>query len=124
LSGSGKTTVFNAVADVPAAAMPGAVQTETHVQVVRVRDPRLERLRDMFKPKKYTPAGLEVWDPPGLPPGDEPADADRRARLLASLREADGYVLVLRAFSTGAYAYPRAAPDPGADLARIVDELL
>ena len=57
----------------------------------------LERLRDMFKPKKYTPAGLEVWDPPGLPPGDEPADAERRARLLASLREADGYVLVPRA---------------------------
>src|SRR5205814_1140874 len=33
-------------------------------------------------------------------------------------------VLVVRAFSTDAYAYPRAAPDPKADLSRIVDELL
>ena len=124
LSGSGKTTVFNAVADTPVPSTPGAVQTETHVQVIKIRDPRLERMRDMFKPKKYTPAGLELWDPPGLPPGNDQADVEKRARLLSALREADGYVLVLRAFSTDAYAYPRAAPDPKADLSRIVDELL
>src|ERR1051326_980787 len=94
LSGSGKTTVFNAVADAPVATTPGQVQTETHVRVVEVRDPRLERMREMFKPKKYTPAGLELHDPPGLPPGDEPADVERRTRLLSTLREADGFVAV------------------------------
>ena len=108
LLGSGKTTVFNAVADVPVAQAPGALQTETHVQVVKVRDPRLERMRDMFRPKKYTPAGLELWDPPGLAPGTEPVDAEKRAKLLAALREVDGYVVVLSAFATDAYAYPRA----------------
>ena len=124
LSGSGKTTVFNAIADTPVPAVPGVVQTETHVQVVKVRDPRLERMRDMFKPKKYTPAGVELWDPPGLPPGNEQSDVEKRTRLLSALREADAYVLVLRAFATDAYAYPRSAPDPKADLARIVDEFL
>jgi len=124
LQGSGKSTVFGGVADTPVARVPGAVQTETHVQVVRVRDPRLEWLRDQFHPKKFTPAGLELWDPPGLPPGNEPADADKRTKLLSNLREVDGYVVVVRAFSTDAYAYPRAAPDPAADLARIVEELL
>jgi ribosome-binding ATPase YchF (GTP1/OBG family) len=123
LAGSGKTTVFNAVADQPVAQVPGAVQTETHVQVVKVHDPRLVRLRDMFRPKKFTPAGLELHDPPGIPPGDEPGDAEKRSRLIGALREADGYVLVLRAFSTGSYAYPRAAPDPTADLLRLADEL-
>jgi ribosome-binding ATPase YchF (GTP1/OBG family) len=122
--GSGKTTVFNAVADTPVPSAPGALQTETHVQVVKVRDPRLERMRDMFRPKKYTPAGLELWDPPGLAPGTEPVDAEKRAKLLAALREVDGYVVVLRAIATDAYAYPRAPPDPAADLARIVEELL
>jgi len=124
LAGSGKTTVFNAVADRPVPAVPGAVQTETHVQVVKVHDPRLVRLRDMFQPKKFTPAGLEVWDPPGLPEGNEVGDAEKRTRILSALREVDGYVVVLRAFSTDAYAYPRPAPDPAADLRRIVDELL
>jgi ribosome-binding ATPase YchF (GTP1/OBG family) len=123
LAGSGKTTVFNAVADQPVAHVPGAVQTETHVQVVKVHDPRLVRLRDMFRPKKFTPAGLELHDPPGLPPGDQASDVEKRGRLIGALREADGYVLVLRGFSTGSYAYPRAAPDPEADLARLAEEL-
>jgi ribosome-binding ATPase len=124
LAGSGKTTVFNAVADTPVRTTPGAMQTETHVQVVKVQDPRMVRLRDLFKPKKFTLAGLELHDPPGLPPGDEPGDAEKRTRLLGALREADAYVIVLRAFATGAYAYPRAAADPAADLARLVEEMI
>jgi ribosome-binding ATPase YchF (GTP1/OBG family) len=123
LCGAGKTTVFNAVADVPVAAVPGVVQSETHVQVVKVRDPRLDRLREMFDPKKFTPAGLELHDPPGVPPGDGPGEREKRTRLVGALREADAYVLVLRAFATDAYAYDRAAPDPAADLDRLLVEL-
>ncbi len=123
LAGSGKTTVFNAVADQPVRQIPGAVQTETHVQVVKVHDPRLVRMREMFQPKKFTPAGLELHDPPGIPPGDEAADVAKRQRLLGALREFEGYVLVLRSFSTDAYAYTRPVPDPAADLARMVEEM-
>lgn len=124
LAGSGKTSLFNAVADTPVPSVPGVVQTDTHVQVVKVHDPRLDWLRDLFRPKKFTPAGLELWDPPGLPPGTTAAEAEKRTRLLGALREAEGYVLVVRAFSSADYAYPRAAPDPAADLARVVEELL
>ncbi len=124
LQGSGKTTVFNAVAEQPVVGPPGAVQTETHVQVVKVHDERLVRLRDLFHPKKFTPAGMELHDPPGLPLETDSVAADKRARLLGALREADGYVVVVRGFSTDAYAYPRPAPDPAADLARLVDDLL
>jgi GTP-binding protein YchF len=124
LAGSGKTTMLNAVADTPVAAAPGAIQTETHVQVVKVRDPRMDRLREMFSPKKFTLAGLEIHDPPGLPPGNDAGNPEKRTRMLGALREADGYVVVLRGFSTGSYAYPRAAPDPSADLAWLVAEML
>jgi GTP-binding protein YchF len=123
LQGSGLTTVFNAVAEHPVPSTPGVPQAETHVQVVKVRDPRLEVCRDLFRPKKYTPAGLELWDPPGLPEGTSEADRERRSRLLADLREADAYVLVLRAFRSDQVAYARPAPDPAADLARLADEL-
>lgn len=124
LKGSGKTTLFNAVADTPVSVPAGGLQSETHVQVVKVRDPRLERCRDLFQPKKYTPAGMEIWDPPGLPPGSSEADKERRVRLLSALREADAYVVVVRGFTTDLYPYERAAADPRADLQQVVSELL
>jgi hypothetical protein len=124
LKGSGKTTLFNAVADTPVSVPAGGLQSETHVQVVKVKDPRLERCRELFQPKKFTPAGLEIWDPPGLPAGTTEADKERRIRLLSALREADAYVIVVRGFATDLYPYDRPAPDPAADLKRVVDELL
>jgi GTP-binding protein YchF len=124
LAGSGKTTVFNAVATTPAATSPGSFQTETHIQVVPVRDPRLERCRELFQPKKYTPAGLELSDPPGLPTGSSEPDKERRARLLSAAREADAFVLVVRGFASPNYAYDRAEPDPRADLEQLLGELV
>ncbi len=122
--GSGKTTVFNAVADAPVPTTPGVQQTETHVQVMRVRDARLERCREIFQPRKYTPAGLELWDPPGLPTGGGEADKERRHRRLSALRELDAYVLVVRGFASDLYAYERPQPDIKGDLARLADELI
>jgi ribosome-binding ATPase len=124
LPGAGKTTVFNAVADQPVEPPAGGAQTETHVQVVKVRDPRLERCRDIFRPKKYTPAGIELHDPPGLPQGGGEHERERRTRLLSALREADAYVLVLRAFVSDRYPYDRPAPDPVADLRALAEELV
>ncbi len=124
LEGSGKTTVFNAVAENPVELPPGPPQKETHIQVVKIRDERLEACRDIFQPKKFTPAGIEVWDAPGLPPGSSEADRERRMRLLSALRDADAYVLVLRDFKSDRYPYERAEPDLDADLARLADEML
>jgi ribosome-binding ATPase YchF (GTP1/OBG family) len=126
LPGSGKTTVFNAVVDKPVPLAPGALQTDTHVQVAKVRDERLDRLGALLKPKKLTAAGLEIWDPPGLPPGSGERDKERRIRRLAELREADAYVLVVRNFVSDSYAYEpgREQPDPAAELGWLVEELL
>ncbi len=124
LPGAGKTTLLNAVSEVPVPVPPGTVQTETHVQVVRVRDLRLEHCRDIFHPKKFTPAGLELWDPPGVPVGGGERERERRTRLLGSLREADAYVLVVRDFTTDAYPYARPEPAPEDELRALVEELV
>jgi hypothetical protein len=100
------------------------MQNETHVQVIKVHDPRLEACRDIFQPKKYTPAGLELWDPPGLPPGTTEGDRERRGRILSKLRDADAYVLVLRDFRSDLYPYERPERDPKADLTRLIDEMV
>lgn len=100
LPGSGKTTLFNALADKPVDAHPGVPGAPPHVSVVPVHDERLEWLRDVFQPKKCTPATLIVEDHAGIPEGM--AKLDRRGELFGRMRSADGLVIVVNAFGGNA----------------------
>jgi len=106
LPGSGKTSLFNALTDKPVDVLPGLPGMAPHVTTVKVRDERLEWLRDLYSPKKYTPTNLVVEDYAGIPPGS--ARTDRRGELFSQLRNAEGLVIVLNAFADGA--------DPAHDL--------
>jgi hypothetical protein len=119
--GSGKSTLFRAFTGASAPSAGGAPGAAP-LAVVKVRDPRLERLRDMYTPRKYTPAAVEVIDLPGLPgPGEPPSD--RRSELLAAARESDGLVLVVRAFEEPSYPYAEARADPAREASHLVAEL-
>ncbi|MFO0946892.1 MAG: DUF933 domain-containing protein [Planctomycetota bacterium] len=89
----GKSTLFQALTGVapdPAAALKG------QIGIAKVADPRLDFLSGMFKPKKETPATVEFVDTPGLlrnEKGDNP-------QRLATLRTADGLMIVLDHFSS------------------------
>ena len=122
LPGSGKTTLFNALAEKPADLLPGVPGTPPHLSVVKVRDERLEWLRDHYEPRKFTPATLIIEDHPGIPPGS--ARSDRRGELFSQMRNADGLVVVVRAFATDRYAYDDPEPDPVRDLDLIALEFV
>lgn len=122
LPGGGKTTLFNALTDKPVDLLPGVPGAAPHVSVVQVKDPRLEWLRDLYGPKKYTPASLTVEDHAGIPPGS--ARSDRRGELFGQMRNADGLVVVVRAFATDRYAYEEPDPDPARDLELVALEFL
>ena len=77
----------------------------------RSRDPRLDFLASLHKPKKVTPASVEFLDTPGLMPGSH---ADNPQRL-ALIREGDALLIVLNGFAGG---------DPAAQLAAFRDEML
>jgi len=70
LAGSGKTTVFNTLTR-------GNVQTggfggmELHVGVVKVPDARLDRLAEIFHPKKVVHADVTYVDLPAPPASTE-----------------------------------------------------
>lgn len=118
--GSGKSTLFRAFTGgvAPAAnAGPGPA-----VAVVRVRDPRLEWLRDLYKPRKYTPIAVEVQDFPGIPDRAETSGM-KLTELLAAAREADGIVVCIRGFEDPTYPYKRAAADPVREADDVVAEL-
>jgi GTP-binding protein YchF len=93
----GKSTLFTAVTgqapDPAKSAGTGGVLAR-----VNVPDPRLDRLTAAFKPKKHTPAQLDVVDFPGFELGDS---SEHKRQILAQLREMDAVVLVFGAYAEG-----------------------
>jgi ribosome-binding ATPase len=120
LAGSGKTTVFNTLTR-------GHAQTggyggmELHVGAVKVPDERLDRLAEIFKPKKIVQADVTYFDLPAPPAssegrvGTEELPADQLARL----READALLHVVRAFEDPAVPHPEGSVDAWRDLERL-----
>jgi GTP-binding protein YchF len=125
LAGSGKTTVFNTLTR-------GHAQTggygglELHVGTVKVPDERLDRLAEIFKPKKIVHADVTYFDlaaPPASTEGrvgTEELPADQLARL----READALLHVVRAFEDPSVPHLEGSVDAWRDLERLDFEFL
>jgi hypothetical protein len=120
LAGAGKTTVFNTLTR-------GHVQTggyggmELHVGVVKVPDPRLERLAEIYHPKKIVHADVTYVDLPAPPAAAEGRSGtdELPADHLARLREADALLHVVRAFEDAAFPHPDGSVDPWRDVERL-----
>jgi len=107
-AGSGKSTLFQLLTG--AKPDPGKVHSG-QVGIATLSDPRLDFLAAMHKPKKVTPATVELLDTPGLVPGTHGDNPQR----LALIREGDALLVVLGTYAGG---------DPAAELAAFRDELL
>ncbi len=107
-AGGGKSTVFQLLTG--AKPDPGKVHGG-QVGIATLVDPRLDYLAEMHRPKKVTPATVELLDTPGLMPGTHGDNPQR----LALIREGDALLIVL-----GAYA----GADPVAELQAFREELL
>ena len=66
----GKTTLFNILTASHQATDKFAASRQTNVGVAHVPDARLVGLRDLFRPKKFTPATVEYVDIPGIRKGE------------------------------------------------------
>src|SRR5688500_1191713 len=118
---SGKTTVFNALTGgaAPVAASGGYGQ-DTHVAVVKVPDERVDRLTEMFNPKKTTYGEVQYTDFPGAGFGSRDKS---EAAWVGALRTVDALVHVVRAFENP--SVPReGAVDPEGDAEKIHFELV
>jgi len=115
--GSGKSTLFRAFTGQE----PGH-GIGPSVSVVRVRDERLEWLRDHHQPRKYTPVAIEVSDFPGLPEPGEMSGV-KLAELLAQAREAEGLIICVRGFTDPTYPYTNPTPNPAKEAEDVATEL-
>jgi GTP-binding protein YchF len=108
---SGKTTVFNAASGQQEAV--GDFSKAVHRALIKVPDPRLDRLADLVKPKKTTHATIEFLDAPGLSGKGKEAGP---LEISAELRQADAFMMVIDAFS--------GTTDPESSLKSLIDEMM
>ena len=120
LAGSGKTTVFNTLTR-GHAETGGYGALTLNVGVVKVPDDRLDRLAEIFKPKKVVHADVTYADLPAPPPSSEGhvGAEELPAEHLARLRESDALLHVVRAFDDPAMPHPDGSVDPARDLERL-----
>ncbi len=117
LSGSGKTTVLNTLTR-GHAETGGFGGLKLNVGVVKVPDERLDRLAEIFKPKKIVHADVTYVDlpaPPGSSVGRIGAE-ELPPEHLARLRDSDALLHVVRAFDDPSVPHPAGSVDPSRDL--------
>jgi len=103
LSNSGKTTVFNALTGQNIeTTIYATVSGEPHFGVVKVPDSRLDRLAEIYKPKKTTYAAVEYIDYIGLTKGD----VGQNRKVFDLIKDADAIVHVVRAFDDETVSHP------------------
>jgi GTP-binding protein YchF len=120
LAGSGKTTVFNTLTR--GHAQTGGFGALTlNVGVVKVPDARLDRLAEIFKPKKIVHADVTYVDLPAPPASSEGhvGTEELPAEHLARLRESDALLHVVRAFDDPSLPHPSGSVDPARDLEQL-----
>lgn len=120
----GKSTLFNALTNAGAESANYPFCTiEPNVGIVSVPDKRLEALKDMYDPEKFTPATLEFVDIAGLVKGASKGEGLGN-KFLANIREVDAIVHVVRCFENDNIIHVDGSIDPKRDIETIDLELI
>jgi ribosome-binding ATPase len=121
LSNSGKTTVFNALTGMNIeATVYATVSGEPNLGVVKVPDARIDRLSEIFRPKKTTNAVVEYIDYIGLTKGD----VKQNRKVFDLIKDVEAIVHVVRAFDDESVLHPLGNTDPARDIETLELELI
>ena len=120
----GKSTLFNALTSGNAQVANFPFCTiDPHVGVVPVPDSRLERLTELYRPKKTTPTFIEVVDIAGLVRGASEGEGLGN-QFLGHIRSVDAIIQVVRVFEDSDIVHVHGKVDPVSDLEIIETELI
>ena len=123
---SGKTTVFNALTRAGAQISGYPTSTvQANRAVVEVPDSRLERLAEIFHPRKVVRTTVEFVDVAGL---GQATDTVKReglsAEFIGHIRNADALAVVVRCFDNPAAPHPSGSIDAVRDMDELLAELV
>lgn len=123
LPNSGKTTIFNALTGqtLPTGAATSG-QFEVHTAVVNVPDPRVDKLKAMYNPRKTVYATVTYADIGGLDKGI--SEGGLKGQFRNELGQVDGFVHVVRAFDDDTVPHPYETVNPQRDLETLDGEFL
>jgi ribosome-binding ATPase YchF (GTP1/OBG family) len=119
---SGKTTIFNALTRGNQPVGEGIGRMEIRNAVVDVPDDRVDRLTEMFHPRKTIYAKVTYSDIAGL--GGTSEKGEITGQLLNQLAQMDGYIQVVRCFEDPAVAHVHDSIDPQRDISLMDEELM
>ena len=120
----GKSTLFNAITQAGAESANYPFCTiEPNVGIVDVPDERIDKLAEMYNPKKVTRAYIEFVDIAGLVKGASKGEGLGN-KFLASIRECDAIVHVVRCFEDTNITHVDGSIDPVRDIETINLELI
>lgn len=120
----GKSTLFNAITNAGAQSANFPFCTiEPNVGIVAVPDARLEKLKEMYNPQKFTPATIEFVDIAGLVKGASRGEGLGN-KFLSHIREVDAIVHVVRCFYNDDIIHVEGSVDPKRDIEIIDLELI
>ena len=115
---SGKSTLFQLMTSAHSTARTTHGKGETSVGISKVPDARLDKLTEMYNPRKRVPATVEFTDLAAMAAGAK-ALVD-----VVAYKNADALVHVLRAFSDPSVPHPSGSIDPARDARAMEDELI
>lgn len=118
LSMVGKTTLFKILTHAQSDRLASG-RPEAHLGVVKVPDARLDRLAEMFNPKKLVHTSIEYVDTPA-----SVIQLARTGTQSAALKEMDALAHVVRAFEDPAIPAESATVDPKRDIESVELELV
>ena len=120
LPGCGKTTVFNALTSSSAQVADFSTPDRgPNLAVVRVPEPRLAYLAQLYNPKKVTETTVDFVDIGGLT-GSAQKGQELGETFLNHIRPVDALVHVVRNFHHPVHGFP----DPLGDISRVETELI
>ncbi|MBE6777712.1 MAG: redox-regulated ATPase YchF [Ruminococcaceae bacterium] len=120
----GKSTLFNAITNAGAQSANYPFCTiEPNVGMVSVPDERLEKLKEIYNPDKFTPAVIEFVDIAGLVKGASKGEGLGN-KFLSNIREVDAVVHVVRCFESTDIIHVEGSVDPARDIETINLELI
>ena len=120
----GKSTIFNALTSAGAQASNYPFTTiDPNVGVVDMPDERLDKLAEIYVPKKLTPTSMEFVDIAGLVKGASQGEGLGN-KFLANIREVDAIAHVVRCFEDPNVIHVANKVDPKADIEVIEAELM
>ncbi|AKI96791.1 redox-regulated ATPase YchF [Kosmotoga pacifica] len=116
---SGKSTIFSLLTGT--SLEERVHKSEAYTGVAKIHDERVERLSEIFNPRKMIYATLSFVDIPGF---DLSANRKEKNRVFQFIQNSDALLAVVRAFEDPSVPWPVGAETPTKQLELIKSELL